>query len=194
MPNTPVVTDAAVAKLKAMVIGDQKNIFDAENIRRQAIETVKSLRANDLTRDFAAGELNGVRLFDADLTGAVLRGVSFQSASLQGVKFVRADLTGADLTNAWVKDADFSSATLSGADLSELDWFNAYGFSPAQLQSAVVGTIPECPRDTALQHSMAAFRSRLEEEYRPKWDQWSDNDRRHLQSIWSTSSKPWRVV
>ncbi len=188
--NDSAVIDAAVAKLKSLVLDRSKTSTDARRIRREAIEAVKSLRDNDLTRDFAAEELKQADLFGADLTSATLRLVSLENASLMGTKFVSADLSVANLSATYVRNADFTAANLSGADIGELDWFNAKGFTETQLQSAVLSTIEACPSDASSRHSVEAFRVRLTRDYRAQWDAFAERDRAQLSQLWNEYGTP----
>ena len=188
--NNSAVTDAAVVKLKALVLDRSKTSTEARQIRRQAMETAKSLRANDLTRDFAAEELKQADLFRVDLTSATLRRVSLESASLMGAKLVGADLTTANLSGAYVRNADFTGANISGADVGELDWYNAHGFSETQLRSAVLATMEACPRDASSQHSVGAFRAKLTTDYRAQWEKFVERDRAQLTKLWDEYAKP----
>ena len=135
--SSPDITHLVVARLKAIVLTPRTDTTDkGRAIRKHALETIKALRQNDLTKDFSGAELKQADLVDVDLSRAVLKGVSFEDGFLiRPVTSQLAILTGSDLSGAWVRNADFGAATLNGANVDGLDWFNADGFASDQLRS-----------------------------------------------------------
>ncbi len=113
-----------------------------------------------------------------------MRGVSFEDASLEGVRFTGSDLSGSSFSGAYVRNAQFQDAILLGADLTELDWYNAHGFSEAQLQSVVRLGVRKCPADAAGAHSIAAFREQASREYGMEWSRFAAVDREQLDRLW----------
>jgi uncharacterized protein YjbI with pentapeptide repeats len=81
--------------------------------------------------------------------------------NFEAADFEAADLTGVDLSATWVRNSDFSAATMTGADVSEMDWFNAVGFTTEQLGSVDRSTLTPCPKDDAGRFSEGAFRTLL---------------------------------
>ena len=82
----------------------------------------------------------GCNLFQADLTGAELKGRSFARARLRQANLSLAVLSGANLSGADLRDVDaygavLSSANLSGADLTNSSWVGA-SFGGANLRGA----------------------------------------------------------
>jgi len=187
--DDPAVTNAAVGILKRLVVKQTDTTDNGRTIRRRALETIKSLRHNDLTKDFSGDDLWAVDLVDADLSRASLKGVSLRRGFLIRTKFDAADLTGADFSATWVRNSDFGAATMAGADVSQMDWFNAVGFAAGQLRSVDQATLTPCPKDDAGRFSEAGFRKQLDRDYAFKWEQFG-SDRDQLRRAWSQYSQP----
>jgi hypothetical protein len=187
--NDPMCIEAAAARLKAFVLSGPRTTV-ARRIRRHAMETLKTLRANDLTRDFANQELKAIDLFTTDLSSAHLARVSLEDARLEGVNLVGADLRESNLSGAYIRNGNLTGADITDADITELDWFNAAGFSAAQLQSASRGTVPACPPGPSKPHSVETFRSKLHDDYGYTLDQFSLNDRTQFATLWAEYAKP----
>lgn len=82
----------------------------------------------------------GCNLFQADLSGAELKGRSFARARLRQSNLTLAVLNGSNLSGADLRDVDaygalLSSANLAGADLTNSSWVGA-SFGGANLRGA----------------------------------------------------------
>lgn len=184
------VVDRVVEDLRTFVLSGPSSDGDARTLRQQAVLALKALRENDLSQDFSGAVLTRSHLFAVDLSGAALKGVSFEDASLEGVLFNKSDLTKASLSAAYVRNGNFSDAIVVGADLTELDWYNAVGFTEAQLQSADPTNIRKCPADASGRHSPDAFREALTREYGMEWMRFAAVDRQQLERLWQDYSRP----
>ena len=89
-----------------------------------------------------------------------------------------------------LRNTDFSAATLVGANVEAMDWFNAEGFVPAQLNTVDSSTLERCPKDSSQKTTEVAFRARLAKEYGFQWEQFSSDDLDELESFWTFYSKP----
>jgi hypothetical protein len=187
--DDPAANDAAVRSLKRLVVRQSDTTDNGREIRRRAIEAIKSLRQNDLTKDFTGDDLTKVDLVDADLSRTSLKGLSFEGGFLIRTDFSAADLTGTNLSATWIRNADFGAATLTGANVGEMDWFNAIGFAPEQLRSVDRTTLAPCPKDDAGHFTEAGFRKQLDHDYAFKWEQFG-SDRNQLRRAWSLYSQP----
>lgn len=185
----PAVTSQAIEHLKALAVLSTDTTDKGREVRRRAIEAIKGLRQNDLSSDFRSGELKGVDLVDVDLSRAALKGVTLQRGFMIRTDFSAADLTGANLAATWVRNSDFGAATLTGADISEMDWYNAQGFSAEQLGSVNRATLARCPKDERGRAGEPAFRKQLDEDYGFKWEQLG-SDRDQLMRWWSIYAQP----
>jgi TIR domain/Pentapeptide repeats (8 copies) len=183
------LVDLGVTRLKTLVVGQKDTTDKGREIRKVALETIKTLRQNDLTKDFAGSELADVDLVDVDLSRAVMRRLSLSGGFLIRTNFAAADLTGANLSATWVRNADFGAATLTGANVDELDWFNAEGFAASQLRAVDLSTLLPCPKDASQHTSEEAFRQSLGEDYAFKWEQLG-SDRTQLLKVWAEYAKP----
>jgi hypothetical protein len=187
--NQPAVVEEAATLLRSFVSGGAMDDAESGRIRSGALEALKRVRANDLTHDFPGAGLKGLDLFGADLSSANLRHVNFEDAELERVKFTNADLTDANLSATYVRNADFTGATVAGANITELDWYNAKGFSDSQLQ-AVRSTPRTCPKDRSSFHTVAAFRAKFDDEYDVSWEDLEQVDKTELAHLWDEYSKP----
>ena len=70
--------------------------------------------------DLSGVNLQGVRMFDANLVKANLEGADLRSATLDGARFIRANLTNAILSGAYAFNADFRKAIIDGADFTDV--------------------------------------------------------------------------
>ncbi len=187
--GAPAVTDLAVERLKRLVVVSNDTTDKGREIRRRAIEAIKVLRRNDLSRDFDGEALRAVDLVDADLGRTSLKGVSLERGFLIRTDFSAADLTGANLSATWVRNSDFGAATMTGANVDEMDWFNAQGFAADQLGSVDRSTLAACPRDDAGRTSESTFRKLLNEDYGFQWEQMG-SDRDQMARWWSIYAAP----
>lgn len=185
----PELVDLAVTRLKTLVVGQKDTTNKGREIRKVALETIKTLRRNDLTKDFSGSDLAGVDLVDVDLSRAMIRRLNLSGGFLIRTNFAAADLTGANLSATWVRNADFGAATLTGANVGELDWFNAEGFAASQLRTVDLSTLLPCPKDASQHASEEAFRQSLAEDYSFQWEQLG-SDRTHLLRVWAEYAKP----
>ena len=117
-----------------------------------------------------------------------MRRLNLQGGFLIRTNFAAADLSGAHLS-AWVRNADFGAADFTGTNVDELDWFNAEGFSAAQLRAVDLSTLAPCPKDESQRVSEAGFRRALREEYVFQWEQLG-SDRTQLLRVWAEYAKP----
>jgi len=79
-----------------------------------------------VTQGIRHGNLSGVDLSDADLSGAELIRADLSGADLSGADLIRANLSGAYLSGAYLSGANLSGADLSGAYLIRADLSGAY--------------------------------------------------------------------
>lgn len=75
--------------------------------------------------DLSGAELRGADLNEADLAGAILREADLQRVDLRQADLREADLAGANLRDADLRGADLSGADLTGADVGGADLRNA---------------------------------------------------------------------
>jgi uncharacterized protein YjbI with pentapeptide repeats len=95
-----------------------------------------SLTGRDLSgADLRAADLRDANLRAANLRGASLRGASLRGADLRGASLSGADLRGAHLLDAGLLDADLTNANLTNADLRNTDLRGA-SLSGASLSGA----------------------------------------------------------
>ena len=135
-------------------------------------------------RLFGDGELETLDLYAMDFSEAQASGVSFNTCFLPYANFRNANLTESSFQGSWVRNAHFSDADLTGADLSNMDWFNAVGFSEQQLSSALQETVLECPR------SLKDLLRFLEIRYRFPFDSWQVHVQQELRSTWNEYLRP----
>ena len=87
----------------------------------EALEIIRTARANSTSIDLGGADLGGAYLGGADLRGADLRRADLRGADLGGAYLRGADLRGADLGGAYLGGADLRGADLGGADLRGAD-------------------------------------------------------------------------
>ena len=110
-------------KLKFINLNDKK----LTTITGNKILFVKKLLCNELNRALDGKKLQeiklkgaileGVNLKGVDLQGADLRGANIEEANLEGANLTGANLTGANLRGANLKKADLTGAILKKADI-----------------------------------------------------------------------------
>ena len=71
------------------------------------------------TTDYAARNLEGVRLDNNDLSGWDVSNQSLQWAQLRNTNLSGANLSGSDLTDASLQNANFTNTMIAGANLTE---------------------------------------------------------------------------
>ena len=92
--GNPQLVDLAVSKLRALVVGQADATDKGRTIRKLAVEAIKTLRQNDLTRDFTGVDLKKVDLVDVNLSRAVMKRLSLEGGFLIRTDFAAADLSG----------------------------------------------------------------------------------------------------
>lgn len=107
---------------------------------------VLAQNAGQIARVRGGASCPGCNLFQADLTGAELRGLNLsrsrlRQATMTAAVMNRTNFAGADLRDADASAAVFSSASFAGADLSNANFVGSYlqgaNFRGAKLAGAV---------------------------------------------------------
>ena len=153
-------------------------------VRRLTFEVLKISAEGNLSPLFSEGELETLDLYAMDFSDTQVSGVSFNTCFLPYANFRNADLTGSSFQGSWVRNACFTEANLTNADLSNMDWFNAVGFSERQLLSTLQDTVLDCPRDLEALHSFVEVR------YRFPFESWQVHVQQEIKRTWNEYLRP----
>ena len=161
------------------------------------LELLKVSAQGNLSRCFKDQELEHLDLYGMNFAGANLSRVSFRGCFLVEANFQQCNLEQSSFAGAYVRNVDFSQANLSGADFTDIDWFNALGLTPSQLQSVRQETLLDCPSN------VQALRRYLDTRYGFPFASWEFRVQEQLKAAWSEYLRPgglretvlqWRVA
>jgi serine/threonine protein kinase len=186
-PDTP-VRESITQALRELILTVEPDNNGAppsvRKVRKLALAVLKMSAEGNLRRLFGEGQLETLDLYAMDFSEAQASGVSFKTCFLPYANFRSANLKDCSFQGSWVRNAHFTDADLTGADLSNMDWFNAVGFSEQQLLSAMQNTVLECPRNL---EEMLRF---LEIRYRFPFESWGVSVQRELRRTWNEYLRP----
>ncbi len=153
-------------------------------VRKLAFAVLKTSAEGNLRPLFSESELETLDLYAMDFSDAQVSGVSFNTCFLPYANFRNADLRESFFQGSRVRNACFTEANLTNADLSNMDWFNAVGFSERQLVSALQDTVLECPRDVEALHRFLTIH------YAFPFDSWQVQVQQEIIGTWNDYLRP----
>ena len=158
-PLLPIFAVVALAPLALMGAAPAlaQNAGQIANVKAGASCPRCNLFQADLSGAVLKGKnLAGARLRQADLSlaemnrtsfaGGDLRDVNFYGGVFGGASFAGANLTNASLVGAYLQGANFRGATLAGANISGAEMDRAIGLTQAQLNRACGDGSTRLPR------------------------------------------------
>jgi hypothetical protein len=153
-------------------------------VRKWALDVLKILTQNSLSRCFKDRELEHIDLYGMNFAGQTLMGISFRGSFLVETSFEACHLGKASFAGAYIRNVRFAEADLSGADFTDADWFNALALTESQLQSSRIETLMDCPVSLEEMHRY------LEARYGLPFQAWSAQVQDQLKTAWSEYLRP----
>jgi uncharacterized protein YjbI with pentapeptide repeats len=182
--NAPSAKAVATQELVNIIFDNADTSDRMREIRKSVMAAVIRMNGRDLSQLFAQEQLNGLDLYQVDLSNTNLHNVSFKDCFLIESSFKGAILDGADFTGALIRNANFSDASVVATTFTSADWFNATGFTVSQLQKSKTATLLPCPKD---ENGMQDF---LANNYSYPFERWGYEIQTELRTNWQTYWAP----
>ena len=180
---------AVTSALKDLILtvgdfGDAPVPMRVREVRKFALDVMKTSTQGHLGRCFKEHELEHLDLYAMNFAGERLPGLSFYGSFLVEASFAACDLARASFVGAYVRNVDFAQADLSDADLTDADWFNALHLTESQLRSVRQDTLLKCPANVDAMHRY------LKARYGLSFESWSARVQEELRATWQDYLRP----